>query len=261
MLDAGRHVLCLSLALLACSAVACADDPAPQTRELSENADHASTADSGGPGKSSGPQAAPCAELKNTATMILESHQTCTRDEDCRAGIVPTPCPAAPSCNTYVRKDTDVLWAALSELKREYESSCGKCPAAKCAQPEATVAYCNAGHCAGRRLAGDDVRHDAGPARDAGAPADASVSRDGGVSDGGAASSPFACAQNLDCVVKDVGNCCGYYPRCANVSATFAPPDCSGGQAGVCGFPAVDSCECRQKTCVSLSGGQLVGAD
>jgi hypothetical protein len=70
-----------------------------------------------------------------------------------------------------------------------------------------------------------------------------------------AASDPFACRQASDCAVKNVGNCCGYYPRCANVDATFSPPDCSAGQVGVCGFPEITSCDCRANSCVSLQNG------
>jgi len=69
-------------------------------------------------------------------------------------------------------------------------------------------------------------------------------------------SSPYRCERSLDCVIKDVGSCCGYYPRCANVADVFPAPSCAGGQVGVCGFPNIDSCECRQNRCISLQAGQ-----
>lgn len=67
-----------------------------------------------------------------------------------------------------------------------------------------------------------------------------------------AAAAAYACSQNYDCVVKDVGSCCGYYPRCANLGATFGPPSCNNGQVGLCSFPSIDHCECQQNRCVSV---------
>ena len=67
-----------------------------------------------------------------------------------------------------------------------------------------------------------------------------------------AALSAFSCVLSSDCIVKDVGSCCGYYPRCANLGATFGPPNCNVGQVGVCGFPVIDHCECQRNTCVGV---------
>jgi hypothetical protein len=63
-----------------------------------------------------------------------------------------------------------------------------------------------------------------------------------------------SCKSNADCVVKDVGNCCGYYPRCVNVNATVDPQavqaQCArSGMASVCGFKTVEGCECVQGEC------------
>jgi hypothetical protein len=66
------------------------------------------------------------------------------------------------------------------------------------------------------------------------------------------AGSPYECSVDLDCAIRDVGSCCGYYPRCANVNAVFAAPACPPGQAGVCGFPAIDHCECRSGRCAGF---------
>ncbi|KAI9897850.1 hypothetical protein N3K66_007706 [Trichothecium roseum] len=69
----------------------------------------------------------------------------------------------------------------------------------------------------------------------------------------------FACAADADCVVRNVGNCCGYYPLCAN-SAAVLPHPCPDGGFGVCGFAEVDSCACGSKGgCVSYQGGNIVG--
>jgi len=263
MSDTRSSVLCLAFGLWASGLWACASEPQRGVVDLGEGQDPSSVADaSSGTGNTS--DAAVCAEdLTRRATALLDSHRSCTRDEDCRAQAIAAPCPAraASSCTVFVRKDTDVLWTAMAELEQAY-LACGgaKCAGAKCGERPRTEAYCNAAkQCDGRKL---DL---ADPDRDAGVRADASVPvGDAAVSNTADASVPpdaassvdarFACEANLDCVVKDVGNCCGYYPRCANVAATFFPPNCSGGQAGVCGFPTITSCECIQKQCVSVSG-------
>ena len=63
-----------------------------------------------------------------------------------------------------------------------------------------------------------------------------------------------SCKSNADCVVKDVGNCCGYYPRCVNVNAKVDPKavqaQCArSGMASVCGFRTIEGCECVQGEC------------
>ncbi|KAH7350152.1 hypothetical protein B0T11DRAFT_290674 [Plectosphaerella cucumerina] len=68
----------------------------------------------------------------------------------------------------------------------------------------------------------------------------------------------LVCKQDSDCVVRNVGNCCGYYPRCANANAVLPKP-CPGGGVGICGFPNIDSCKCGSNGgCVSLQGGSAV---
>lgn len=68
----------------------------------------------------------------------------------------------------------------------------------------------------------------------------------------------FQCKVDSDCAVKDVGNCCGYFPACTNRdSATF--PDrvrasCQKtGTAGVCGFADIQACRCVQHRCEATS--------
>lgn len=63
-----------------------------------------------------------------------------------------------------------------------------------------------------------------------------------------------SCKVDADCVVKNVGNCCGYYPSCVNVDARTDPAavraQCAkSGMAGVCGFPEISACSCVQGRC------------
>lgn len=67
------------------------------------------------------------------------------------------------------------------------------------------------------------------------------------------------CDTDADCAVKDIGSCCGYYPRCVNKdSPTFAAQvkaQCAReGRAGVCGFPSVSGCQCVAHQCVNQVG-------
>lgn len=64
----------------------------------------------------------------------------------------------------------------------------------------------------------------------------------------------LSCRTSADCAVKDVGNCCGYYPRCVNAKAAVDPQavqaQCArSGMASVCGFKPVAGCECVQGEC------------
>jgi hypothetical protein len=263
MLDARPSVLWLALLLLACTS----DAPERDMVELSGGTEPSSVGDPGQhPADSSTADAAPCAALVESAKVLLESHTTCQVDADCRDEAILAPCPAPPQCSVYVRKDTDVLWSAATKLELDYLHGCGRCAAVKCSARETTRAYCDpTKHCAGRKQPASSMADAAAPEprSDAGArpvttdassaAADASLANDAG-----SGASPYACKANLDCVITNVGNCCGYYPRCANVNATFAPPACTGGQTGVCGFPTIDSCECRQNSCVSLQAGSPI---
>ena len=74
-----------------------------------------------------------------------------------------------------------------------------------------------------------------------------------------------SCRQDSDCVVKDVHNCCGYFPQCVNKSAAtdsaLVQRICrEQGLAGGCGFPAIESCECRNNRCSSVApaGGERI---
>jgi len=63
-----------------------------------------------------------------------------------------------------------------------------------------------------------------------------------------------SCRVDADCTVKDVGNCCGYYPACVNVDSPTFPErvkaECAKkGMFGTCGFPVIEGCRCVQGTC------------
>lgn len=63
-----------------------------------------------------------------------------------------------------------------------------------------------------------------------------------------------SCSTDADCTVKNVGNCCGYYPACVNADSPTDPEgvqaQCAAqGRAGVCGFPEIAGCQCVQGTC------------
>jgi hypothetical protein len=63
-----------------------------------------------------------------------------------------------------------------------------------------------------------------------------------------------SCTTDADCTVKDVGNCCGYYPACVNVNSPTDPAavraQCAkDGRVSVCGFPAISHCQCVDLQC------------
>lgn len=65
----------------------------------------------------------------------------------------------------------------------------------------------------------------------------------------------YSCKSDSDCVIKDVGNCCGFYPRCVNKDAMTYPnlvkQFCAEEKlVSVCGFPSIRSCECVSGACV-----------
>lgn len=72
-----------------------------------------------------------------------------------------------------------------------------------------------------------------------------------------AASGGLACRSNADCVVKDVGSCCGYQPRCLNTKAETFPERvrekcASEGRVSTCGFREIAGCECVQGKCAAI---------
>ena len=72
----------------------------------------------------------------------------------------------------------------------------------------------------------------------------------------------YACRTDADCTVKNVGNCCGYYPACVNVASPTFPEQVkaactASGMSSICGFPAISGCECVQGRCEALRTGFL----
>jgi hypothetical protein len=66
----------------------------------------------------------------------------------------------------------------------------------------------------------------------------------------------FSCNDDSDCEIKDVRNCCGYFPACVNRDSETFPEQvrerCAmEGRMGVCGFPEINACSCVEKRCVS----------
>ena len=67
-----------------------------------------------------------------------------------------------------------------------------------------------------------------------------------------------SCATDADCTVKDVGNCCGYYPACVNVDSPTDPEGvkaacAESGRMSVCGFPVIEGCQCVEGRCEAQS--------
>ena len=68
-----------------------------------------------------------------------------------------------------------------------------------------------------------------------------------------------SCRSDADCAVKNVGNCCGYFPACVNKDATVDPDavraQCErSGMASVCGWQQIQSCDCVQNQCRAVAG-------
>ena len=71
---------------------------------------------------------------------------------------------------------------------------------------------------------------------------------------GGTVQIDRSCSTDAECTVKNVGNCCGYYPACVNVDSPTDPEGVKAqcgksGMASVCGFPAITSCQCVAGRC------------
>jgi hypothetical protein len=69
----------------------------------------------------------------------------------------------------------------------------------------------------------------------------------------------YGCAVDADCAVKDVGNCCGYFPACVNQDSPTFPEqvraDCAArGESSICGFAEIRACRCDSGRCVAADG-------
>lgn len=70
----------------------------------------------------------------------------------------------------------------------------------------------------------------------------------------------YGCTRDADCVVKDVGNCCGRFDACVNRDSPTFPEqvkaDCAKkGMAGTCGFPEIAGCVCIDSRCRAMDPG------
>ena len=64
----------------------------------------------------------------------------------------------------------------------------------------------------------------------------------------------YSCRVDSDCQVKNVGNCCGFFPACVNKDAQPDPGAVQArcaetGMASVCGFREIEACSCVQNRC------------
>jgi hypothetical protein len=69
-----------------------------------------------------------------------------------------------------------------------------------------------------------------------------------------------SCKVDTDCAVKNVGNCCGYFPACVNRDAKTFPEqvkaDCAReGMSSICGFQEISACECVENRCEAAPSG------
>jgi hypothetical protein len=68
----------------------------------------------------------------------------------------------------------------------------------------------------------------------------------------------YYCETEADCAVKDVGNCCGYFPACVSRDSPTFPErvqaECrKSNMAGVCGFPDISHCHCVKNRCTHVA--------
>ncbi|MBA2237794.1 MAG: hypothetical protein H0W24_03720 [Lysobacter sp.] len=94
------------------------------------------------------------------------------------------------------------------------------------------------------------------------APASGSEGDGGEVPAGAPVELDVSCSRDADCTVKDVGNCCGYYPACVNVDSPTDPEAvkarcASEGTMSVCGFPSISSCQCVAGKCEAETAGAV----
>jgi len=65
-----------------------------------------------------------------------------------------------------------------------------------------------------------------------------------------------SCQADADCVVKDIGSCCGAFPSCVNRNSPTDPDAVQAacdknGQAAHCSRRVLEQCACRQGQCVA----------
>jgi len=73
----------------------------------------------------------------------------------------------------------------------------------------------------------------------------------------------YACKEDRDCTIKNVGNCCGAMPACVSKDSPVDPAavqsQCAkDGRMGACGFRQISACSCNAGKC-EASGDPLRG--
>ncbi len=66
------------------------------------------------------------------------------------------------------------------------------------------------------------------------------------------------CNTDVDCEIKNVGNCCGYFPQCVNANyepnLTKVQEVCfEEGIVSVCGWEEIKGCKCVDNQCQDLN--------
>jgi hypothetical protein len=192
-----------------------------------------------------------CEEYQTEARELLKSAESCSRDDDCVVAGIDGECLLPFLCPTAVnRTAVDHLQSEARRLSEAHRSCSNTCAYASCVYGAGVPALCNP----------STKRCEAtSPARPMDVDSEVLDASKPDAPDAGASPDPrFSCAKDSDCAVKNVGNCCGYYPRCTNKAAEITPVQCPPGVGGVCGFPEITSCECRANTCVSLQDGREI---
>ncbi|HPF72739.1 MAG: hypothetical protein H7A20_03405 [Rhodanobacteraceae bacterium] len=69
----------------------------------------------------------------------------------------------------------------------------------------------------------------------------------------------YHCESDEQCVIKDIGSCCGYRPACVNIDSPTDPAGVKAacerdGTMSICGFPAINACQCVANRCEGVSG-------
>lgn len=75
-----------------------------------------------------------------------------------------------------------------------------------------------------------------------------------------------SCTSDAQCVVKNVGSCCGELPACVNADSPTDPAavqaQCrASGRVGICGFRPISACQCQAGTCVPADDGPAPSND
>ncbi|MFW5852543.1 MAG: hypothetical protein ACOCUR_00775 [Nanoarchaeota archaeon] len=64
----------------------------------------------------------------------------------------------------------------------------------------------------------------------------------------------YSCTSDSDCTIKDIHNCCGYFPSCVSRDSKTSPEKVKllcelSERNAVCGFPSINSCVCNNGVC------------